>query len=231
MAGRLAAAAHALGARVVLGCPVASERSDELAITIPADGARIHAALADLDTPDALVVLSDLSAALLTTSAGFAVAAGPRQFVEAVAGADVRRARTRFAEFALSSAGSSVVPLKAASYYGCALSSRPWRPAWLAWSRVADVPPGSGIGGQFAAMREFVAGRLGGADFGRMFRAARRQEMWAGERAGGPLAAALDTTCWALDGYVPPGEGSPRSPGQVDLDGLRAAVSVALRGV
>ena len=176
-------------------------------------------------------MLPDLSAALLTTSAGFAVAAGPRQFVEAVAGADVRRARTGFAEFALASAGSSAQPLSAARYYGCALSGRAWRPVWLAWSSAVQVPYGSGIGGQLVAMRQFVDGRLSAADFGQLFRAARRQEMQAGERATGSLATALDDTGWALDGYVPSGQGYPRAPGQLDLDGLREAVSVALSGV
>jgi hypothetical protein len=228
VAGRLAAAVGASGARQVLACPAAPARSDELAVTIPADGARIHATLQDLGTTDALLVLPDLSAALLTTSAGFAVAAGPRTFAAAVAGADVRRARRSFGEFALASARSPAV-LEAASYYGCALSGRPWRPAWLAWSRGAGVPSASGIGGQLAAMRQFLAGRLGAADFVRMFRAARRQEMWAGERAIGPLAAVLDTICWAVDGYVPPGEGWPAEHGQVDQGELREAVSVALR--
>ena len=231
VAGRLAAAVRAFGEHLVFGCPVAPARSGEMAVTIPADGTRIHAALQVFGTPDALVVFPDLSAALLTTSAGFAVAAGPRQFVEAVSGADVRRARTGFAEFALASAGTSALPLDAARYYGCALSGRPWRPVWLAWSAAADVPYGSGISGQLSAMRQFVDGRLSAADFGRMFRAARRQEMWAGERGAGPLAAALDTTCWALDGYVPLSEGYPRAPGQLDLDGLREAVSVALSDV
>ncbi len=231
VAGRLAAAVRAAGERLVFACPVAAARSAEVAATIPADGARIHAALQALGTPDALVVLPDLSAALLTTPAGFAVAAGPRQFVEAAAGADVRRARTGFAEFALACAKSSMQPLHAARYYGCALSGRPWRPFWLAWSRAEDVPRGSGIGGQLSAMRQFVEGGLSAADFERMFRSARQREMWAGERAAGPLAAALDSTCWALDGYVPPDEGYPRTPGQFDLDGLREAVSVALRDV
>jgi hypothetical protein len=221
VAGRLAAAVRALGERVVLGCSVAPARSDEVTMTIPADGARIHAALQALGTPDALIVLPDLSAALLTTSAGFAVAAGPRQFVEAVAGADVRRARTGFAEFALASAGSSGQPLSAARYYGCALSGRAWRPVWLAWSSAVQVPYGSGIGGQLVAMRQFVDGRLSAADFGQLFRAARRQEMQAGERATGSLATALDETGWALDGYVPSGQGYPRAPGRLDLDGLR----------
>jgi hypothetical protein len=228
VAGRLAAAVRAVGERLVFACPAAA-RSAEVAATIPADGARIHAALQALGTPDALVVLPDLSAALLTTSAGFAVAAGPRQFVEAAAGADVRRARAGFAEFALASAASSMQPLHAARYYGCALSGRPWRPFWLAWSSAEDVPSSSGIGGQLSAMRRFVDGRLSAADFGRTFRASRQQEMRAGERAAGLLAAALDSTCWALDGYIPPDEGYPRTPGQLDLGGLRAAVSVALR--
>ena len=232
VAGRLAAAVLALGESLVFGCPVAPERSGELVMTIPvAEGAWIHAALQELGAPDALVVLPGLSAALLTTSAGFAVAAGPRRFAEAVAGADLRRARAGFAQFALGAAGSSARPLEAASYYGCALSGRAWRPAWLAWSRAADVPHGSGIGGQLAAMRKFVAGRLGAAEFSRMFRLARRQEMWAGERAVDPLAAALDATCWALDGYVPPGGGWSPAPGQLGIDGLREAVSVALRHV
>ncbi len=80
-------------------------------------------------------------------------------------------------------------------------------------------------------MRQFVAGRLGVAEFGRMFRVAPRQEMWTGERAVNPLAAALDTTCWALDGYVPPGGAWSPAPGQLDVDRLREAVSVALRPV
>jgi len=230
VAGRLAAAVGTLGARLVFACPVAPERANERAMTIPADGARIHAALQELGTPEALLVPPDLSAALLTTSAGFAVAAGPRTFVAVVAGTDVRTARRSFGEYALASAGSPAV-LEVASYYGCALSGRSWRPAWLAWSHGADVPPGSGIGSQLAAMRQFVAGRLGAADFVRLVRAARQQEMWAGERAIGPLAAALDTICWALDGYTPPGGGRPGVYGQYDPSELRAAVSVALRDV
>jgi hypothetical protein len=231
VAGRLAAAVRAAGGHLVFACPVAAGRSAEVAAKIQADGAQIHAALQSLGTPAALAVLPDLSAALLTTEAGFAVAAGPRQFVEAVTGADVRRARAGFAEFALASAASSAQPLQAARYYGCALSGRPWRPFWLAWSSAADVPYGTGIGVQLSAMRQFVDGRLSAADFGRMFRAARRHEMREGERATGLLAAALDATCWALDGYVPPGAGSLRTPGQLDIDGLREAVSVALSDV
>jgi hypothetical protein len=231
VAGRLAAAARAFGGRAVFACPVEAGRSGEPATAVTADGTEIHAALQALGTPDALVVLTDLSAALLTTSAGFAVAAGPRQFAETAAGGDARRARSGFAEFALAAAASSLQPLHAARYYGCALSGRPWRPFWLAWSSAADVPYGSGIGGQLSAMRQFVDGKLNAADFARMFRDARRQEMRAGERAAGLLAAALDSACWALDGYTPPGEGYPRRPGQLDLEGLREAVSVALRDV
>jgi hypothetical protein len=230
VAGRLAAAVRASGERIVLACP-AGPQPKSRAIAISADGPRIHSALEELGAPEALVVVQDLSCVLLSTGSGFAVAAGPHQFIEAVAGADVRRVRAGFAEFVLSSLGSSAEAPEAASYYGCALSGRSWRPAWLAWSRPASVPHGSGIGGQLAAMRQFAGGQLGAEDFERAFRAARWQEMRAGERAVPPLSTALDNVCWALDGYVPAGGGRPRSPGDLDLAGLREVVKEALSGI
>ncbi len=231
VAGRLAAAVRASGERIVLACPSAPARTDARAVAMSADGPRIHAALQAFGTPDVLVVVQDLSKALLVSGAGFAVAAGPHQFVEAVVGADVRRARAGFAEFVLASLGSPAQPVEAASYYGCALTGRPWRPAWLAWSHAAGVPRGSGISRQLAAMRQFASGQIGAAEFERRFRASRWQEMRAGERAVPPLSTALDTACWALDGYVPVGDGLPRAPGDLDLAGLREAVSVALGDV
>jgi hypothetical protein len=228
VAGRLAAAVRASGERIVLACPSAPARTDSRAVAMSADGPRIHAALQALGTPDVLVVVQDMSAALVATAAGFAVAAGPHQFIEAVAGADVRRARAGFAEFVLASGGFSARPVEAASYYGCALTGRPWRPAWLAWSHAAGVPSGSGISRQLAAMRQFADGQIGAAEFERNFRAARWQEMRAGERATPPLSIALDTACWALDGYVPERGGLPFAPGDLDLAGLRKAVATAL---
>ncbi|MGE5288384.1 MAG: hypothetical protein ACM3ML_14545 [Micromonosporaceae bacterium] len=229
VAGRLAAAVRASGQRIVLACPAAPQ-TDSRAAAVPADGPRIHSALRALGTPGALVVVQDLSCALLTTGAGFAVAAGPHQFIEAVAGADARRVRAGFADFVLASLGSSAQALEAASYYGCALSGRPWRPAWLAWSHPAGVPHGTGIGGQLAAMRQFAKGQIDAEEFERIFRSARWQEMRVGERAAPPLATALDNVCWALDGYVPADAGVARAPGDLDLAGLREAVSAALSG-
>ncbi len=231
VAGRLAAAVQSCGERRILACAVAQSRAAEMAVVAEARGTGIHAVVQSLGTADALLALPDLSAALLATEAGFAVAAGSRQFVEVVAGSDVRRARSSFADFALAALGSSAQPMEAAAYYGCALSGRPWRPAWLAWHRAADVPYGSGVGGQLAAMRQVADGRLAAEDFERSFRAARRQEIAAGERAAGPLAAALDGVCWALDGYLAPGEGRSRAPGDMDLAELREAVKVALADV
>ncbi len=231
VAGRLAAAVQSRGERHILACPIAPSRASEMAASAEAGGSAIHAAVQALSAAETLVALPDLSAALLATSAGFAVAAGPRQFVEAVVGSDVRRARSSFADFALTALGSSARPVEAAAYYGCALSGRPWRPAWLAWRRAADVPPGSGVGSQLSAMRHVADGRLAAEDFERIFRAARRQEIAVGERAVGPLAAALDAVCWALDGYVAAGEGWQRAPGDIDLAGLREAVSLALADV
>jgi hypothetical protein len=231
VAGRLAAAVRASGERIVLACPAEPPQPESRAIAISADGPRIHSALEELGAPEALVVVQDLSRVLLSTGSGFAVAAGPHQFIEAVAGADVRRVRAGFAEFVLASLGSSAEALEAASYYGCALSGRSWRPAWLAWSHPASVPHRSGIGGQLAAMRQFAGGQLGVEDFERAFRAARWQEMRAGERAAPPLSTALDNVCWALDGYVPAAGGGPRAPGDLDLAGLRDAVKGALSSI
>ncbi len=228
VAGRLAAAVRTRGERLVLGCPAVRWRSTEKAVAVQAEGARIHAAMQAIGTPEALIAVPDLSAALLTTGAGFAVAAGPRQFVEAVAGSDVRRARSSFAEFALAALGLSARSLAVAAYYGCALSGRPWRPTWLAWCRAADVPYGSGIGGQLAAMRQFAEGWIGADEFARMFRGARGQEIAAGERAAGPLSGALDAVGWALDGYVAADEELPSTAADIDLAGLRQAVSAAL---
>ena len=230
IAGRLAAAVRASGERIVLACPAAPGAGSRT-MALPADGPRIHSALRAVDTPDALVVVQNLSCVLLTTGAGFAVAAGPHQFIEAVVGADARRARAGFADFVLASRETSAQALEAASYYGCALSGRPWRPAWLAWSHSAGVPHGTGIGGQLAAMRQFADGEIGADEFERMFRSARWQEMRVGERAAPPLATALDNVCWALDGYIPAGEGLTRAPGDLDLAGLREAVSAALSDV
>lgn len=231
VAGRLAAAARAQGELLILGCPAVPERSAEKPLAVHAEGTRIHTAVQAMGTPEVLLALSDLSAALLATGAGFAVAAGPRPFVETLAGSDLHRARSLFAEFALGTRQPSAQPLRAAEYYGCALSGRPWRPAWLAWCRAADVPYGSGISGEIAAMRQFKEGRIGAKEFGRMFRAARCREITAGERAAGPLARALDTVCWALDGYMATGDGRPWAPGHIDLEGLREAVSVALADI
>jgi hypothetical protein len=228
VAGRLAAAVRASGERIVLACPVRSPQTESRAVAMSADGPRIHSTLDELGTPDALVVVQDLSRVLLTTGSGYAVAAGPHQFIEAVAGADVRRVRAGFAEFVLGSLVSSAEALEAASYYGCALSGRSWRPAWLAWSHPAGVPHGTGIGGQLAAMRQFADSQLGAEEFAHIFRAARWQEMRAGERATPPLSTALDNVSWALDGYAAAGDGVPRAPGDLDLDGLREAVNVAL---
>lgn len=233
VAGRLAAAARAQGERIIVGCPVVPGRSAEKLIAVQAEGTRIHAAAHAMGTPEVLLALPDLSGALLATGAGFAVAAGARPFVEAVAGSDLRGARSLFAEFALGALrpSASAQALRAAEYYGCALSGRPWRPAWLAWRCAADVPHGSGISGQLAAMREFMKGWTGAEEFGRMFRAARCREIAAGERAAGPLARALDSVCWALDGYMATGEGRRWAPGHLDLDGLRKAVSAALADI
>jgi hypothetical protein len=229
VAGRLAAAVRSRGERHVLICPAARSRPEELAAEVEADGPRIHSALQALGTAETLVSLPDLSAALLGTAAGFAVAAGPRQFVEAVIGLDVRRARARFADFALAAPARPSPQLEAAAYYGCALSGRGWRPAWLAWHWAADVPQDSGIGAQLAAMRAMADGRIGAEEFERTFRAGRRNEIAAGERAAGPLAEAVNAVCWALDAHA--ASGVPGGPGGPDPAKLRAAVSAALTDI
>ncbi|MFC7329408.1 PrsW family intramembrane metalloprotease [Marinactinospora rubrisoli] len=112
-------AGHAVGVDRLLVCRTRAEYAYEPVTLVPAD----RAALVDLirgwgnDPTDFLVVVEDTSAAVLVTASTLTVAAGPDDFVRALAGPDIAAARAAFAEEARSERDGDL--LRAAHRYGC----------------------------------------------------------------------------------------------------------------
>ncbi|HUK72879.1 MAG TPA: hypothetical protein VLW50_29670 [Streptosporangiaceae bacterium] len=101
LADAIAGAATEMGARRLLACRTRAAFMYDSVTVLPANAR----ALLDLAArwghlDDFLVCLPDGSAAVLVSMAGYALGAGPPEFVAALAGPDVTRARERFAEWA-----------------------------------------------------------------------------------------------------------------------------------
>ncbi|RCV49264.1 PrsW family glutamic-type intramembrane protease [Marinitenerispora sediminis] len=112
-------AGHAMGVDRLLVCRTRAEYAYEPVTVVPAD----RTALVELirgwggEPTDFLVVVEDTSAAVLVTATTLTVAAGPDDFVRALAGSDIAQARAAFAEEARAERDTDL--LRAAHRYGC----------------------------------------------------------------------------------------------------------------
>ena len=83
-----------------------------------------------------------------------------------------------------------------------------------AWAGPGDVPDDSGVGHQVAAMRDFVAGSITGAELVSAWFAGRRRALDQGERVRPPFQRVLDDVFFVLeDEYA----GDPALRGPEDL--------------
>ncbi|WP_455569265.1 PrsW family glutamic-type intramembrane protease, partial [Thermobifida halotolerans] len=131
---RITAAAAAVGVEHLLICRTRSEHAYDPVTQVRAATQSLVGVIRSWgDEPtDFLVCLEDLSAAVLVTADELTVAAGPADYVRALVGADIGRARAEFAETARTTRDPEL--LDAAVRYGCleqggrhARTSRPRR--------------------------------------------------------------------------------------------------------
>lgn len=225
LAERTVLAALRLGADHLLACRTQPEYLSEPVAVVPQNPETLVQQAMRFGFTDFLVVPPGAAAALLVTTVGFGVAAGPASFVEAVLDADAGEARRLFAEQAFRSRDAEPALVETAYVFGCAASGRHHAPLWRAWSELAQAPPGSGVGEQVALMRQLAAGRIGAAGFVTDWLAARDREIDEGEHATGPLAEALRRVLYAVDDFVP--AATLRGPEDLDEAGLVDAVRTA----
>lgn len=226
LAERLVSASLRLGADHLLACRTRPEYRHEPVAVLPAHPDAVSRQVGRFGRSDVVVVPPALAAALLVTTAGFGVVAGPAAFVASVLGTDVDEARRRFGEAAWRRRATDPTLLDTAYLFGCAVSGPHYEPLWRAWSVPAEVPPDSAIGRQLALLRRLASGDLTASRFSADWLAARRQEIAAGEHAVGALAATLRRVRDAVDAFVP--HPALRQEDDLDEAGLVDAVRAAL---
>ncbi len=167
---------------------------------------------------DVLVTTTDLHAAMLVTTAGYALVAGPTAFVRAVTGHGPDEARARFGRYArrASAAHPELVQVAAAH-----------PPVLHSVGTAAGVPPGTALAEQWGLMERLIEGAIGPDDFAEQWLAARRREQAKGERAHGSLRRALDEVFYALEDCTP--DPALRDPDDLSDEDLVARVRAALR--
>lgn len=120
LARAVVGAARTMGADELLACRTRAEHMYEPVDRVPAradDLARTVGAWGD-QPEETLFALSDQSAAVLVTTGGVMLVAGPVPFVQAMVGADIAAAKERFGEYALRQSDDLGL-LRLAEQYGC----------------------------------------------------------------------------------------------------------------
>jgi RsiW-degrading membrane proteinase PrsW (M82 family) len=122
LAGAIAGAAAEMGARHLLACRTRAAYMYETVTVLPATPHALLDLAARWGQPDDfLVCLPDRSAAVVVSVAGYALGAGPPEFLAALAGPDVAGTRERFGAWARET-GDQRLRLVAGRYAGPSLS-------------------------------------------------------------------------------------------------------------
>ncbi len=164
---------------------------------------------------NALVVLADLSGAILLTDDGYSLVAGSAVFVDICVGRGIDEAKAGFARYA-----------RRTGRPGPLAVSREYPPLWTAWGAPSQVAPGTNTARQLELMRRYVAGDISGPEFRRAWLQARTNALIAGERVAGRFERILHDVFYALDEYVPDPE--IRCPRDLDDHLLWGIVNDAL---
>ncbi len=209
---RIAAGCRAVGAPHILRAD--SDRAstdctarDATALRLPIDSGH-----EDI-RPPAIVYTPDRQGAILFQEAGYALIAGTESFMSAAVGEGVDTARARFSRYARTLAARHPTLVAVAAAYP---------PAHRAWSRPADVAPGSGAAQQLALLDELVTGARSAPEFAHDWWKARRTSQTNGERIQTPLAELFDRVFMILEDYAV--DPDLREPGDLSDEDLRAAV-------
>ncbi|MDX6431842.1 MAG: hypothetical protein QOE54_4208 [Streptosporangiaceae bacterium] len=176
-----------------------------------------------------VIALRDLTGALLMTTDGYAIAAGPEAFVGRCVRAGTDEAKRQFARYANDMVDRQPDLFSIAQQYGCAGDGEHKVPDWMTWSRASQVSPGSAVDTHLSLMRELVAGTIEPRDFETAWWETRRRDMEEGERASGQLSDALRAASSTVEDYVADPE--LRDPGDLDDEALVAAIAEVLKGL
>ncbi|MEU4250795.1 hypothetical protein AB0F15_25645 [Amycolatopsis sp. NPDC026612] len=173
-----------------------------------------------LERGPVLLVLPDLSGAVLATGLGYALVAGTSRFLGGALPGGVNDARARFARHARRLAGT---------HPGLPAVAGRFPPRAHAWKSPAEVAPGSAVAGQLALMASFARGELSGAEFARSWYAAGRRADERDERVRGMVGWALSEVFFLLEDY--PIDPALREPGDVADEELVAGVRTAVESL
>ncbi|MGW7537282.1 colicin immunity domain-containing protein [Amycolatopsis sp. NPDC054798] len=164
-----------------------------------------------------LFVVPGLSGAVLAGGGGYALVAGTASFLSGAVPEGVDDVRARFGRTARRLAGRyPELPGIAAEY----------PPVEHAWAKRSEVPAGTGVGQQLAAMESFARGELSGPEFARIWYAAWQLSRERRERLRDPFERILSGLFLALEDY--PIDPALREQGDLTDDELVAEVRAAL---
>jgi hypothetical protein len=225
-AARIATGARAVGADQLVAARTGLQFEKDPLHRVPATASSILGELPWQDT-GFVIALPDLAGALLVTTDGYAIAAGPEPFVGHCVGGEIGEAKRRFARYANDAVSRRPDLFSIAQRYGCAGDGKHHVPHWMTWSSSSEVSPGSAVDTQLSLMRKLVAGTIQAKDFESAWWEARRRDQEEGERASGPLSDILRAASSAVEDYVADPE--LRDPGDLDDEGLVAAIAEVLK--
>ncbi|MEV3872674.1 hypothetical protein [Streptomyces sp. NPDC049906] len=212
LARRIAAGCRAVGAPHLLGVSLADDPAAKTGTRLPLPGHEDGTAV----RPPFLLTTPDLQGAVLFLEAGYALIAGTTAFMAAAVGEGVDAARARFGRYVR----ALVEPRPSLSHVAAAHP-----PRHRAWAHPDDVDPASAAARQLALLDAFAEGSCGAPGFADGWWKARRASQTNGERIQGALGAFFDQVFMILEDYT--ADPDLAEPGDLDDDGLRAAVQEA----
>ncbi len=192
LAERMSSGARQTGHTYVIACRVKDSAIERQQVEIPSTS---EALLRQIPWHDEsfLVVLPDVSGALLVTDRGYSLIAGRDEFLRHAVPEGIDQAIIDFKRYAKRVGRSHPALAEVSAEF------QPRQTAWASWS---DVAPGSATAEQLSLMDSFTAGDISTEDFARSWLAARRQALELRERLREPFSRLLDQVFYALDDYV-----------------------------
>lgn len=192
LAERMSSGARQTGHTYVIACRAKDTGTELRQVEIPSTPEALLRQIPWYDE-SFLVVLPDVSGALLVTDRGYSLIAGPEEFLRYSVPEGVDQAIIDFKRYA---------KRVGRSHPALAEVSAEFQPRQTAWTSKSDVAPESATAEQVSLMDSFAAGEISAEDFARSWLAARRQALESRERLREPLSRLLDQVFYALDDYV-----------------------------
>jgi len=192
LAARVSSAATRLGVNYGLVAKINQGHLTQTPIRVQMLASELAAALPNRNT-NALLVLEDLSAALLITNEGYSLLAGNLKFVRASLNIGIDEAKARFLRHARRVAESHPEMIVLAHEY---------MPRWRAWRSPSEVQSESYTSRQLSLMELFIKGHIEAARFSREWLAARRMALDTGERLRDGFDNLMNEVFYTIDDYV-----------------------------